>query len=384
MKEETSLSSSPPPWALRIAAQLCALAGALAVVECCRQWFAGHVYFKADVLLIPIAFCLLRGDRRSWWTVMVAAVVAVGLLAWWIAGFRQQFEAESFRQALARLHWSEVGAGGIYLTMYALIPLLLLSGSTRRWLRAQAVPVRGQGAWLVVPIAAGVLAGLGTEAGEHGKREVAKAFFVFDTKIAVFSEETGRHLDHITIGDGGTLVDDDDSLEYLQMPRVSTSVVRDGVMRLQGWSGVPFTKLIWAPGYAPQTVVFDRLTPPELSLRLKTAPPRVYEARIENWDKPGLGFRLTRWHDRQEVSCFLLDPSFPEDFSRGRAVPTVLENAEMHRLVFRANYGDATPTRYYLRLPTSLGDGFEAGLGDEDHPADRSRRFDLKFSRKSD
>lgn len=62
----------------------------------------------------------------------------------------------------------------------------------------------------------------------------------------------------------------------------------------------------------------------------------IWQASIDNGDKPGNGIRLVDEAGRLSATFFLLDPNKPHDFKAGKAFPTEVvqsKETEIHLIV---------------------------------------------------
>ncbi len=284
MEPDASASVTPPPAALRIAAGLCVFAGAEALMELVLRWLRQDVWFRLDIFLIPIGICLLRGGRRAWWTMIMASLFTAGICAWLIAAGILEHGAVYWQEFFPGTHWTQNVLSALRPAIFLLIPLLLLTRRTRSWLKAQTAPVRGHFTWLVVPLLAGLFAGLATAAVEREKLEVATSFFRFETEITVLHDETGQPLERVefqwpTSEAGG------DPVRRLMEPKVGVMFRDKGSkVLISGISGRPFTVGIGADGMTEESLEIDRRTPRTITLRLKATPPVSHEAPAAGGD----------------------------------------------------------------------------------------------------
>lgn len=243
------------------------------------RWLRQDVFFQFDVFLIPIGICLLRGGRRAWWTMVVASLVVAGIFSWLIVTGTLEHGAVFWLESFHGNHWTQNALSVFEPAILLLIPLLLLSKRTRSWLKAQSAPVHGHFAWLVVPLLAGLFAGIAAAAAEREKLEVAESFFRFETEITVLNEETGQPLGSVEfqwpVSEAGG-----DPVRRRIEPQFGLMFPDQGrKVRIDGISGRPFTVGIGADGMASETVEIDRHTPIALSVRLKKMQPDDAETR---------------------------------------------------------------------------------------------------------
>jgi hypothetical protein len=279
MEPDCSSSPAPPPASLRIAAGLCVFAGAVALMEVVLRWLRQDVFFQFEVFLIPIGICLLRGGRRAWWTMIVPSLVVAGIFAWLIVAGALEHGAVFWQEFFPAKDWTHYTLSVLEPAMFFVIPLLLLSKRTRSWLKAQSAPVHGHFAWLVVPLLAGLFAGIAAAAAEREKLELAESFFRFETEITVLNDETGQPLGSVEFHWPSSESGGDPVRRKLE-PRIGSMFTDLGrKVRIDGISGRPFTVGIGADGMATETVEIDRHTPSALTVRLKKKQPDDAETR---------------------------------------------------------------------------------------------------------
>ena len=97
--------------------------------------------------------------------------------------------------------------------------------------------------------------------------------------------------------------------------------------------------------------------------------PTVWQASVDNGDKPGNGIRLMEHAGRISATFFLLDPNKPHDFKAGRELPTeVVEASETaFRIVVRIDENRKDELTIVLEAPLT-GERVNATLRGEGIP----------------